>query len=68
LRRGISVIPKSNNADHISENFDCLFDLADEDFRRLDAIAGESGELGVRNLESRGYLGFDNYNEKFEEP
>jgi len=68
LHRGISVIPKSNNLDRIVENFDCLFDLADEDFRLLDTIAGENGELGVRNLESREYLGFDNYNEEFEEP
>ncbi len=68
LRRGISVIPKSDNTDRIVENFDCLFDLADEDFYRLDTIPGENGELGVRNLESREYLGFDNYNEEFEEP
>jgi len=68
LHRGISVIPKSNNLDRIVENFDCLFDLAHEDFRLLDTIAGENGELGVRNLESREYLGFDNYNEEFEEP
>lgn len=68
LRRGISVIPKSNNPDRIVENFNCLFEMADGDFDGIDAIAGENGELGVRNLESREYLGFDNYNEEFEEP
>ncbi len=68
LCRGISVIPKSNNPERIVQNFDCLFDLADEDFRAIDTIAGENGELGVRNLESVDYLGFDNYNEEVEEP
>ncbi|KAK3370530.1 NADP-dependent oxidoreductase domain-containing protein [Podospora didyma] len=67
LHRGISVIPMRNNLECIVENHDCRFDLADEDFRLLDTIAGESGELRVRNLESRDYLGFDNYNEKVEE-
>ena len=42
--------------------------MADEDLSRLDTIEGENGKLGVRNLESHEYLGFDNYNEEFEEP
>ena len=68
LLRGVSVIPKSNNPERIAQNLDCLFDMAEEDFRRIDMIAGENGELGVRNLESLDYLGFDNYNEEVEEP
>ena len=68
LCRGISVIPKSNNLDRVIENYECLFDMADEDFHRLDTIAGVNGERGVRNLESLHYIGFDNYNEEVEEP
>jgi len=29
---------------------------------------GEHGERGVRNLEPKDYLGFDNFNEAIEEP
>ncbi|KAK4118837.1 Aldo/keto reductase [Parathielavia appendiculata] len=47
LCRGISVIPKSNNPERIVQNLDCLFDLDEEDFRLLNSIAGEDGELGV---------------------
>lgn len=50
------------------ENFDCIFDMADEDFELIDNVMGENGEKGVRNLDSLEYLGFDNYNEEFEEP
>lgn len=62
------MIPKSNNEKRIKENFDCIFDLAEEDFRRIDNVMGENGERGVRNLDSLNYLGFDNYNEEIEEP
>jgi diketogulonate reductase-like aldo/keto reductase len=68
LCRGISVIPKSNSPERITENFDCIFDLADEDFKTIDNLVGENGERGVRNLETLRYLGFDNYNEDTEEP
>jgi len=68
LCRGISVIPKSNNDKRIRENFDCIFDLAEEDFKLIDNLMGTHGEQGVRNLNSLEYLGFDNYNEEVEEP
>jgi len=68
LLRGISVIPKSNNEQRIIENFDCIFDMDEEDYRLLDNLVGENGERGVRNLDSLEYLGFDNYNEEVEEP
>jgi diketogulonate reductase-like aldo/keto reductase len=68
LCRGISVIPKSNNPARIAENFDCIFDLSEEDFKVIDNIMGKHGERGVRNLESLDYLGFNNYNEEVEEP
>lgn len=68
LLRGISVIPKSNNEQRIIENFDCIFDMNEEDYRLLDNLVGENGERGVRNLDSLEYLGFDNYNEEVEEP
>lgn len=63
LLRGISVIPKSNSEQRIIENFDCIFDMDDEDFRLIDNI-GEN----VRNFDSLEYLGFDNYNGEVEEP
>ncbi|KAL2786237.1 Aldo/keto reductase [Aspergillus keveii] len=66
--RGISVIPKTNNTRRIVENFDILFDLSDDDFLTIDRLVGERGEHGVRNLETRDYLGFDNFNELIEEP
>ncbi|KAI1408638.1 NADP-dependent oxidoreductase domain-containing protein [Hypoxylon sp. FL1857] len=68
LCRGISVIPKSNTEKRIIENFDCIFDLADEDFNLIDQLMGRNGERGIRNFNSLEYLGFDNYNEEFEEP
>ena len=68
LLRGISVIPKSNNNQRIIKNFDCIFDMDEEDYRLLDILVGENGERGVRNLDSLEYLGFDNYNEEVEEP
>jgi len=42
--------------------------MGDEDFKVLDNLMGERGERGVRNLEMRDYLGFDNFNEEIEEP
>lgn len=68
LLRGLSVIPKSNSTSRIEENFDCIFEMAEEDFVLIDNLMGEQGERGVRNLESLDYLGFDNYNEEVEEP
>lgn len=62
------MIPKSNNPERIAQNFDCIFEMNDEDFRLIDNLVGENGERGVRNLESLDYLGFDNYNEDVEEP
>ena len=68
INRGVSVIPKSNNTKRIGENFDCLFDLDPADFEIIDCLMGVEGEQGVRNLETRDYLGFDNFNEEVEEP
>ena len=68
INRGASVIPKSNNTQRISDNFNCLFDLDAADFTVIDDLMGENGERGIRNLETRGYLGFDNFNEEGEEP
>ncbi|KAK4208114.1 1,5-anhydro-D-fructose reductase [Rhypophila decipiens] len=68
LLRGISVIPKSNSPERILENFDCIFDMAEENFDEIDNLVGENGERGVRNFDSLEYLGFDNYNEEVEEP
>jgi diketogulonate reductase-like aldo/keto reductase len=66
--RGISVIPKTNNPKRIAENFDVLFEISENDFNTLDSLMGERGELGIRNLQTREYLGFDNFNEEIEEP
>ena len=66
--RGVSVIPKSNSPDRIATNFDCMFDLEESDFRTIDNVLGSPSETGVRNLETRDYLGFDNFNEDVEEP
>ncbi|KAJ5743796.1 hypothetical protein N7533_008666 [Penicillium manginii] len=66
--RGISVIPKTNNPKRIAENFDVLFQISENDFNTLDNLMGERGELGIRNLQTREYLGFDNFNEEIEEP
>lgn len=66
--RNVSVIPKSNSPARIAANFDCLFHLAEEDFERVDTVLGSISEPGVRNLETRDYLGFDNFNEEREEP
>ncbi|KAL8881150.1 MAG: hypothetical protein Q9198_001585, partial [Flavoplaca austrocitrina] len=68
ISRGVSVIPKSNNLQRIAENYDCLFELGTEDYQIIDALMGPNGERGVRNLETRDYLGFDNFNEEVEEP
>ncbi|KAM7215757.1 1,5-anhydro-D-fructose reductase [Rhypophila decipiens] len=54
--------------ERIRENFDCIFDMAVEDFNEIDNLVGENGERGVRNFDSLEYLGFDNYNEETEEP
>ena len=62
------MIPKTNNPNRIVENFDVLFEIEDEDFKALENLMGERGENGVRNLETRDYLGFDNFNEEVEEP
>ncbi len=68
LLRGVSTIPKSKTENRIVENFSCIFDMAEEDFHLIDDIMGENGERVVRNLDLLDYLGFDNYNEAFEEP
>lgn len=65
---GVSVIPKSNNLKRIEENFDVLFELESVDFEKIDQLMGKEGEKGVRSLEMRDYLGFDNFNEEVEEP
>ena len=62
------MIPKSDNLQRIEENYDCLFDMDPADFTTIDDLMGPDGERGVRNLETRDYLGFDNFNEEFEEP
>ncbi|KAL8657380.1 MAG: hypothetical protein Q9226_001976 [Calogaya cf. arnoldii] len=68
INRGVSVIPKTNNLQRIAENFDCLSELDIEDYHTIDQLMGPDGERGVRNLETRDYLGFDNFNEEVEEP
>ncbi|KAI1127541.1 NADP-dependent oxidoreductase domain-containing protein [Nemania abortiva] len=68
LCRGVSVIPKSNNEERIEQNFDCIFDMEESDFTLIDNIMGKDGENGVRNIEYRDYLGFNNFNEDIEEP
>ena len=68
LNRGVSVIPKSNNLQRIEQNYECMFDLDPEDFAIIDGLMGSDGERGVRNLETKDYLGFDNFNEEVEEP
>ncbi|KLJ10068.1 hypothetical protein EMPG_14520 [Blastomyces silverae] len=66
--RGISVIPKTNNPKRIVENFEVIFEMDDSDFTLIDNLMGERGEQGIRNFETRHYLGFDNFNEEVEEP
>jgi len=66
--RGLSVIPKSSNPERIVSNFHCVFELKEEDMAAIDNLMGANGERGVRNLETKDYLGFDNYNEETEEP
>ena len=62
------MIPKSNNLKRLEENYDVLFDLDPADFEKIDNLKGKDGEHGVRSLDLREYLGFDNFNEEFEEP
>ncbi|KMU86790.1 alcohol dehydrogenase [Coccidioides immitis H538.4] len=45
---------------------DCT--LSPEDHAALGQLMGSNGEKAVRNLETKEYLGFDNFNEDFEEP
>jgi len=68
LARGISVIPKTNNPRRIAENWDVLFEMEEGDFTTVDNLMGERGELGVRNLEMKEYLGFDVFSEEKDEP
>jgi diketogulonate reductase-like aldo/keto reductase len=68
IHLGVSVIPKSNSQKRISENFDSLFELELSDYDLLGDLMGARGERGVRNLVTREYLGFDNFNEDVEEP
>lgn len=56
INRGASIIPKSNNVDRNSENYDRLFNPDTADFIAIDNIMGEVGERGVRNLEIREYV------------
>lgn len=62
------MIPKTNNPQRIVENFEVLFELDSEDFQTIDNLMGLRGQHGVRNLETKDYLGFDNFNEEVEEP
>ena len=62
------MIPKSNSSKRIAENYDILFDLDRTDYDQIDQLMGEKGERGVRTLDMREYLGFNNFNEDFEEP
>ena len=68
ISRGVSVIPKSNDPARIEANFDCVFLLDQADFVAIDNVLGSPTEIGTRNLETRDYLGFDNFNEEAEEP
>ena len=68
LCSGISVVPKTNNLQRLEENFNVLFHIEDTDFRDIAELVGVHGEKGIRNLEMTDYLGFDNFNEEFEEP
>jgi diketogulonate reductase-like aldo/keto reductase len=68
ISRGVSVIPKSNSPERIAANFDCIFELEEIDFATIDNVLGSPSEPGVRNLETRDYLGFDSFNEEVEEP
>lgn len=65
--RGISVIPKTNSPRRIIENFEVIFEMDEGDFTLIVHIMGKRGEQGIRNLETRDYLGFDNFNEEVEE-
>lgn len=62
------MIPKTNNPRRIDENLDVLFDIQEGDFKIIDSLVGERGELGVRNLVMEDYLGFDVFNEEKDEP
>jgi diketogulonate reductase-like aldo/keto reductase len=66
--RGISIVPKTNNPKRIVENLDVIFDLDPEDFKTIDNLMGPRGEHGVRNFETKDYLGFDSFNEEADEP
>lgn len=68
LHRGISVIPKTNSPFRITENWDILFEMEEDDFKLIDRLMGEEGEFGVRNLEMKDYFGFDIFSEEKDEP
>ncbi|KAM7208212.1 1,5-anhydro-D-fructose reductase [Naviculisporaceae sp. PSN 640] len=63
-----TILRIAKNPERIRENFDCIFDMNEQDFKEIDNLVGENGERGVRNFDSLEYLGFDNYNEDIEEP
>lgn len=68
LLRGLSVIPKTNSPTRIAENWDVIFKMEEEDFMTIDDLMGKRGELGVRNLEMKDYLGFDVFSEEEDLP
>lgn len=41
LTQGIGVVPKSVNAAHIRDNYQCVFKMSDEDIAQLDTLHGK---------------------------
>ena len=66
--RGVCVIPKSNSTERIKENSDIFFSLTIEEDKRIGNLMGAQGELAVRNLDGKDYVGFDIYDEDNDQP
>ncbi|KAI1766318.1 NADP-dependent oxidoreductase domain-containing protein [Hypoxylon sp. FL1150] len=66
--RGIAVVPKSAKPSRIEENFNVLFALTEAENEQISTLMGVRGEKGVRNLANAEHIGFDVFDEEFDQP
>lgn len=65
VQRGVAVIPKTCDEDHLAANIG-LSRLSSEHCEKVDHLSQETGN--VRYLDPAGHIGFDIFNEEADEP
>ena len=61
------MVPKSNSAERMKENFDILFDLDAAERQLIDTITSRV-QAAERNMVSVGHIGFDTFDEDVDQP